>query len=254
MTNDITPLVSPGDGGEPTTTSLVIADGTHNEHRAVLQLIRNSVADLEEFGTLAFEMRKSGGRPTEYALLNEAQATLLLTYMRNNDIVRAFKKRLVHAFVELRKAQRPQFPVPQTFPEALRAYAQELEAREAAESYARELEPKAEYVDRFVSPDDCILFRTIANQLDMQESALRELLVEKRWIYKTLIGKRFSKKHNRVIEEWEWRCYADKKQWFRLIPQHKAPRHHNNQVRQTLYVTPPGENAIRRLVGTAVDA
>ena len=31
---------------------------------------------LEEFGTLPFEMAKSGGKPTEYALLNEEQATL----------------------------------------------------------------------------------------------------------------------------------------------------------------------------------
>ncbi|AYD83919.1 antirepressor [Gordonia phage Getalong] len=259
MTNDITPLVTPRDDGEPTTTSLVIAEGTGNQHKNVLELVRNNIADFEEFGGVAFQTRprpeaQHGGGNVVIAILNEAQATLLLTYMRNNDIVRAFKKRLVHAFIELRRAQQPQFPVPQSLPEALRAYAQELEAREAAESYARELEPKAEYVDRFVSPDDCILFRTVANQLNMSESLLRELLVEKRWIYKTLIGKRFSKKHNRVVEEWEWRCYADKKQWFRLIAQHKAPRHHNNQVRQTLYVTPPGENAIRRLVGTAVDA
>lgn len=98
-----TDLVFVGDDGEPFTTSLVIADGTSNEHRAVLQLVRNSAADLEEFGTLAFEMRKSGGRPTEFALLNEAQATLLLTYMKNNDIVRAFKKRLVRGFFQLRR-------------------------------------------------------------------------------------------------------------------------------------------------------
>lgn len=257
MAHDITTLVAPGDDGEPVTTSLVIAEGTGNRHQSVRELIEDNREDFEEFGVLRFETGKpsaQGGRPSRYAILNEPQATLLMTYLRNNDVVRAFKKRLVHAFVELRRAQAEQFPVPQSLPEALRAYAREVEAREAAESYARALEPKAEYVDRFVSPDDCILFRTVANQLDMQESALRELLVEKRCIYKTLIGKRFSKKHNRVVEEWEWRCYADKKAWFRLIPQHKAPRHHNNQVRQTLYITPPGESAIRRLVGAGAMA
>lgn len=144
--------------------------------------------------------------------------------------------------------------VPKSLPEALRAYAREVEAREAAESYARELEPKAEYVDQFVSPDDCLLFRVVANHLNMQESALRELLVEKRWIYKTLIGKHFSANRNRVVEDWEWRCYADKRAYFRLIPQHKVVRHHNNQVRQTLYITPPGETAIRRLLGAGVPA
>lgn len=54
---------------------------------------------------MAFEMRNSSsgaGRPTEYALLNEQQATLLLTYMRNNETVKEFKKRLVKAFFEMR--------------------------------------------------------------------------------------------------------------------------------------------------------
>lgn len=143
--------------------------------------------------------------------------------------------------------------IPKTLPDALRAYAREVEAREAAESYARELEPKAEYVDKFVSADDCILFRAVANQLDVQEKVLRELLVEKRWIYRVFIGSRFSRKAGALVEEYEWRAYADKKHFFRLISQHNAPRHHNNQLRQTLYVTPPGEQAIQVLVAKTME-
>lgn len=142
--------------------------------------------------------------------------------------------------------------VPKTLPEALRAYAREVEARQAIEAYARELEPKAEYVDDFVSPDDCLTFRTLANQIDMKETALRELLVEKKRIYRQFIGRRFSKKAGKLVDEYEWRAYADWKHHFRLFPQHNAPRHHNNQVRQTLYVTPPGAQAIRKIVGVLV--
>ncbi|QOP65009.1 anti-repressor Ant [Mycobacterium phage Firehouse51] len=142
--------------------------------------------------------------------------------------------------------------VPKTLPEALRAYAREVEAREAAEAYARELEPKAEYVDDFVSPDDCLTFRTLANQINMKETELRELLVEKKRIYRKFIGRRFSRKAGKLVDEYEWRAYADWKHHFRLIPQHNAPRHHNNQVRQTLYVTPPGAQAIRKLAGVLV--
>lgn len=256
MTDDITPLVTPSEDGEPTTTSLIIARETGNQHQSVRELIEGNKDDFEEFGVLRFETGKpssQGGRPQKWAVLNEPQSTLLMTYLRNSDVVRDFKKRLVHAFTELRRAASAhRFIVPQTLPDALRAYAQEVEAREAAESYARELEPKAQYVDTFVSPDDCILFRVVANQVEMKESALRELLVEKRWIYKVLIGKHFSKKHQRVVEDWEWRCYADKGTYFRLIPQHKVVRHHNNQVRQTLYITPPGARAVRNLVGAGV--
>lgn len=242
--------------GVATTTSMRVANGTEVQHKNVLELIRNNMADFEEFGPIAFETRKGapleqGGftKPTTIAILNEEHATLLLTYMRNSAVVRDFKKRLVRAFYELRRGVSVDDRVPQTLPDALRAYAREVEAREAAEAYVKELEPKAEYVDNFVSPDDCILFRTIASQLDMPETALRELLIEKKWIYKQFIGRRFSKKAGKLVDEYEWRAYAERRNYFRLFSQHNAPRHHNNQLRQTLYVTPPGAQAIRKLVG-----
>ncbi len=46
---------------------------------------------------------QGGGHPLEVALLTEPQAMLLLTYMRNNEVVRAFKKHLVRAFFEMRE-------------------------------------------------------------------------------------------------------------------------------------------------------
>lgn len=95
--------------GELMTTSLTISEGTEVEHKAVIQLIRKYLEDLEEFGPITFEMRMGEplpqggfGRATEFAFLNEPQSTLLLTYMRNSDIVRGFKKALVRAFFDLR--------------------------------------------------------------------------------------------------------------------------------------------------------
>lgn len=87
---------------EPMTTSLAIADGTENSHESVIKLVRKYVEDLQEFGTFGFEIQKSGGRPTEIAYLNEPQATLLITYLRNTDTVRRFKIALVKAFYEMR--------------------------------------------------------------------------------------------------------------------------------------------------------
>ncbi len=91
---------------EPMTTSLAIAEGTENTHKAVIQLVRKYVEDLQIFGRVEFEMRPfdtSGGVQTrELAFLNEPQATLLITYLRNTDIVRRFKIALVKAFFELR--------------------------------------------------------------------------------------------------------------------------------------------------------
>lgn len=94
--------------GVATTTSMRVANGTETEHRAVLQLIGDNRADFEEFGGVAFEMQPfdtaGGTQHRRVAILNEEHATLLLTYMRNNEIVKDFKKRLVREFSALRRA------------------------------------------------------------------------------------------------------------------------------------------------------
>ncbi|AWK17361.1 hypothetical protein GWK90_03485 [Candidatus Hamiltonella defensa] len=88
--------------------SSAIALGVKKEHKPVIQLVRKYQSDLEEFARVEFEMRpfqtKGGAQKKEVALLNEQQTTLLITYMRNNPIVRAFKKRLVAEFFRMRAA------------------------------------------------------------------------------------------------------------------------------------------------------
>ncbi|WP_375618867.1 Rha family transcriptional regulator [Bartonella sp. AC134YNZD] len=100
-------LVTINNDGIVVTTSLKIAEGVGNTHKTVIQLVRNNRKDFEEFGSLGFEIQVSkrdgkGGQKREVAILNEPQATLLMTYMRNNDTVRAFKKALVKAFYDLK--------------------------------------------------------------------------------------------------------------------------------------------------------
>jgi len=139
-----TPIVN-SDNGVPTTTSMRVANGTQNEHASVLRLIRDNLADFEEFGGVGFEIAPfdtaGGVQKREVAILNEEHATLLLTYMRNNDVVKDFKKRLVREFSALRRATAtpPARPLPQTYAAALRELATEVEARELAEARAREL-------------------------------------------------------------------------------------------------------------------
>lgn len=93
--------------GEPRTNTLVIAEGTETEHDSVIKLVRKYKADLDEFGPCRFEIdvvkrSQGGGAQREIAILNEPQATLIMTYMKNTPIVREFKKALVRAFFELR--------------------------------------------------------------------------------------------------------------------------------------------------------
>ncbi len=102
---------------EPMTTSLAIAEGTENTHQAIMKMVRTYVGQLQEFGRVGFEIQPfetNGGFQTrEIAFLNEPQATLLITFLRNSETVVRFKVALVKAFYELRDrlrgTQQPQF-------------------------------------------------------------------------------------------------------------------------------------------------
>lgn len=97
-------------GDQAVTTSTAIALGCELDHASVIKLVRTYQADLAEFGLLDFKSESTAGRPTEVAVLNEQQATLLLTYMRNTPIVRDFKKRLVKEFWRMAHAK-PAFDI-----------------------------------------------------------------------------------------------------------------------------------------------
>ncbi|MFV3285392.1 Rha family transcriptional regulator [Pseudomonas sp. NY15356] len=114
-------IIKDGDAVTPTTA---IATGTENEHASVIALVRKYHDDLCEFGRVRFEVdpfETAGGVQTrEIALLTEPQATLLLTYMRNTEIVRAFKKKLVREFWELvQERNRARSSLPENYIEAL---------------------------------------------------------------------------------------------------------------------------------------
>lgn len=110
--------------GDAVTTTTVIAAGTENEHASVIALVRRYQADFEEFGRVRFEIEPfetpGGVQSREVALLDEPQATLLLTFMRNTEIVRAFKKKLVREFWELvQERNRTRSSMPENYIEAL---------------------------------------------------------------------------------------------------------------------------------------
>lgn len=153
-------LVAMSDTGEAQTSSAVIAIGTRNEHASVIRLIRDNLDDLAEFGRVGFEIAPfdtaGGTQRREIAWLNEQHATLLLTYMRNNEVVKDFKKRLVREFWALRRNAVP--AVPQTYAEALRAAADQADRAELAEARNRELEPKADFYDDLMDADGTYSF------------------------------------------------------------------------------------------------
>lgn len=87
----------------PVTTSLMIAEGTNNDHNSTIKLVRKYLNDLKDFGAPRFEIQRTKGFPIEYAYLNEEQATFLISLMNNSTQVIEFKKRLVKEFFRMRK-------------------------------------------------------------------------------------------------------------------------------------------------------
>ncbi|MEI7870110.1 MAG: Rha family transcriptional regulator [Candidatus Methylumidiphilus sp.] len=99
--------------GEPRVDSRLIARELGNQHESMIRLIDDYRSDFEEFGVVRFQTQKpqanefpdfksensqakaKRGRPERFALLNEDQAYLLLTYARNTPEARRLKLNLV---------------------------------------------------------------------------------------------------------------------------------------------------------------
>ncbi len=92
--------------GEPFTTSDVIAEFAGVAHHSVTRILRNHKEDFEGFGKVGFEIHALEESATKQKAkiyrLNEQQATLLMTYLKNTEQVRAFKKELVRQFYAMR--------------------------------------------------------------------------------------------------------------------------------------------------------
>lgn len=162
MNTQIVPIERAEDGAL-IVSSETIAEGSGVQHKNVLESIARNRADLEEFGTLAFETRKSGGMPVRIALLNEQQATLVMTYQRNTEQVKAFKLALVKSFFIMAKELAAK--VPQSLPDALRAYASEVEAREALAAKVAADAPKVLFADSVATSNTTILIGDLAKIL-----------------------------------------------------------------------------------------
>lgn len=182
--------------GQAVTTTLAIAEGTDTQHKNVLELVRTYKADLEEFGLVAFETRprpagQHGGADVEFATLNEQHCTLLLTYMRNSDVVRGFKKRLVKAFFEMaRQLVAPAIdPSSLSRTDILRMALDSEEKRIAAEAKVVELTPKAIALDRFANHDGQHNVRNTGKLLGVREKLFVPWTIANDWLYRDHAGR-----------------------------------------------------------------
>lgn len=107
MNNDLVFLEPNRLDAEPFTTSDVIAQYGMVKRETVSRLIQKHENSLAAFGKVGFKIRASEGSATGQSekiyTLNEPQATLLITFMKNTAPVVRFKTELVREFYRMRQ-------------------------------------------------------------------------------------------------------------------------------------------------------
>jgi len=95
-----TSLVRLTPDGELRASTEVIAQGMAYQRASTIKLVRRHQTRLESFGPIRFQIRMGahGGVPVEYADLNEQQAALIVSFMRNTARVIDFKVSLIAEF------------------------------------------------------------------------------------------------------------------------------------------------------------
>ena len=89
---------------EPYTLSSIVAECTNLQHHTITKTIRKHQARFEQFGKVGFKIQAmESGQNTKDYILNEQQATLLVTFLKNTEQVANFKTNLVKAFLEMRE-------------------------------------------------------------------------------------------------------------------------------------------------------
>ena len=218
--------------------------------RASLALVQGSEMADQNF----VEMRKvSGSRGPSGADYRLTRFGAYLVAMAGDDTKPAVAAARVYFAVQTRRAEVTQelteLEVARRYVLALEAK-KELEAQNAQQRQRLAIaEPKAEFVDSFINPtEDTSTIRVFAAQINVGEQALREYLQKRKVIYRRLVEHRWSR--SRQVKEpiYEWLAYAGYKAWFKPVDQPQAPRLHNGRMVTTLYVTPVGKTAIRRLL------
>ena len=129
-----------------------------------------------------------------------------------------------------------------------------IEQREARihqlEQVVTEQAPKVTYVDTYVADADLLSFSTVASTNGITEKALRNLLIERDWIYSQTDSRWSESKQKKTIRN-RYSEKASHKRHFRRVETHEAPRFRGSEVMHTLKITPQGAEAIARLIARA---
>ena len=95
-----------------------------------------------------------------------------LAMVENNDKGKQARKYFIECEEQLKEQTATQKPIPLTFAEALRAYADEVEAHERTQHQLAIAEPKAQYFDKLVERNLLTNFTTTAKEFGIKRKDL----------------------------------------------------------------------------------
>lgn len=189
--NDLVFLSSQQVDAEPFTTGDVIAEYAGIERDSVNRMIRNIYQRLERMGKVGFKIRPmASGQESKTYLLNQQQATLLITFLKNTPRVADFKEELVAQFYAMQRElieRRAQFELGKQFSKSLHAtiadsqikmhgheystfnrliYKQALGVDSTKLRKARDI-PKGEAITTYLSSDEAEAVRLVKNRVEV---------------------------------------------------------------------------------------
>ncbi len=186
-------------GSEILVDSRSVAENFGKEHGKVLRTIDDLVSQNRLTKTMFHQCnREYRGQQFRYFAMNRDGFSLLVMGFTGKEALQ-WKLKYIAAFNEMEGKISEANVVPQTLPEALRAYADEVEAHEHTKQVLEIAKPKAKVYDEFVDIDHTIGFRELSNELKVSEKELRGMLDDNGWYYKAGHGKR--KPYKWVITE-----------------------------------------------------
>ncbi|WP_428958643.1 Rha family transcriptional regulator [Levilactobacillus brevis] len=215
--NDLVFLSSQQVDAEPFTTGDVIAEYAGIERDSVNRMIRNIYQRLERMGKVGFKIRPmASGQESKTYLLNQQQATLLITFLKNTPRVADFKEELVAQFYAMQRElieRRAQFELGKQFSKSLHAtiadsqikmhgheystfnrliYKQALGVDSTKLRKARDI-PKREAITTYLSSDEAEAVRLVKNRVEvlldvgMDYQQIKQALQIKGVVYKVTL-------------------------------------------------------------------
>lgn len=191
---------------------------------------RDAVSRLDE-DERGVVLTDTPGGPQEMIAVNEPGLYTLILGSRKPE-AKAFKRWITHEVIPTIRRTGTYALVPKTLPEALRAYADEVERRQLAEAQIALMAPKAEFFDAVTDSKDAIAIGEAAKVLNMG--------IGRNKLFQILRGKKILMRNNVPYQEFIDRGY------FRVVEQKWTTTEGETRISIKTLVYQKGLDFIRR--------